>query len=103
MTEQEAIVKIKDQKRLCLQTGYIKVQGITEALDIATKALEEVQQYRALGTVEELKEAKEKQVAKKPYVEESAGFKLYHCPRCEMPIFAGTEYCSDCGQKLLLK
>lgn len=42
-----------------------------------------------------------KQIAKKPYIEENVdAFRLYHCPNCKMPIFAGTNHCSDCGQKL---
>ena len=100
MTEQEAIEIINNVNWEDYDSCYCLMKP---ARDMAIKVLEEVQQYRALGTVEELKEAKEKQVAKKPYVEESAGFKLYHCPGCAMPIFAGTEYCSDCGQKLLWK
>ena len=38
-------------------------QACVDSLDIAIKALEEIQQYRALGTVEELREAREKQTA----------------------------------------
>ena len=32
-----------------------------ESLDMAIKALEEIQQYREIGTVEEFREAQEKQ------------------------------------------
>lgn len=77
MTEQEAIRE--------LRVGYL---GDTE----------EIVQAKHMGI-----KALEKQIPKKPYIEEDAEFKMYHCPRCEMPIFAGTEYCSDCGQKLLWK
>lgn len=38
----------------------------TEAKKLAIKALEEVQQYRAIGTVEECRVAVEKQLPKKP-------------------------------------
>ena len=38
----------------------------TEAKKMAIKALEEVQQYRAIGTVEECRAAVEKQIPKKP-------------------------------------
>lgn len=49
MTEQEAIEKIKDLS----DRGYPTLRTATE---IAIKALEEVQQYREIGTVEECKE-----------------------------------------------
>ena len=39
-----------------------------EELKIAIECMEEVEQYRALGTVEELKEAREKQIPKKPNI-----------------------------------
>ena len=82
-----------------------------EALNIAIECMEEVEQYRALGTVEELKEAREKQVAKKPIEYED---KYYACPRCEGTVMYkwdeyltklkskkyGLPYCLGCGQKL---
>lgn len=39
---------------------------VNEALEIAKQALEEIQQYREIGTVEECREAVEKQKPKKP-------------------------------------
>jgi hypothetical protein len=36
------------------------------AIDMAIKALEEIQQYRAIGTIEEFKDLKEKSAPKKP-------------------------------------
>ena len=80
-------------------------------IDVAIQALEEVEQYRALGTVEdiikyrenleqenheyscigtveELKEAREKQIPKKPiykempYSEEVGFNNEWHCPNC---------------------
>ena len=38
---------------------------VNEALEIAKQALEEIQQYRAIGTVEECREAVEKQTPRK--------------------------------------
>lgn len=46
MTEQEAIKIIKHK------VGRFQNDMINDALDVAIKALEEVQQYRAIGTVE---------------------------------------------------
>ncbi|MGN1155538.1 MAG: hypothetical protein ACI4TK_05135 [Agathobacter sp.] len=102
MTEHEAIVKIKDQKRLCFIEGYIKIQGITEAFDIAIKALEEIQQYRAIGTLEECRAAVDKQNAKKvgePYIN-YYGNKKAECLNCHCSVLHPSNYCKFCGQKL---
>ena len=56
MTVQETIERVKKSDEFYY----------SEENQIIIQALEEVEQYRALGTVEELKEAREKQVAKKP-------------------------------------
>ena len=76
---------------------------------------EEIQQYRALGTVEELRIAKEKQIPKKPiekvmpYSEEVGFNSEWHCPCCDSYIgyFAEgmsepeqMEYCTNCGQHI---
>lgn len=95
----------------------------TEVLVTAMKALEEIQQYRAIGTVEECQEAMERQRAKKPYLYggvrrglDNAGNSIskeencYECPTCDQ--FLGYEidckgenyqvdYCHYCGQSLL--
>ena len=52
MTENEAIKQ--------LQVGYLgDTEDLVQAKHIAIKALKEIQQYRAIGTVEELKVLKE--------------------------------------------
>ena len=67
--EAEAYKKFRNEEAL----EYCRKQAMLEQVvgnenwkhyNTAAKALEEVKQYRALGTVEELKEALEKQVAK---------------------------------------
>lgn len=77
---------------------------------VAIKALEEIQQYREIGTVEECREAVEKQKAKKPrlnYKPKFFGRATYTCPRCGnccLEEFANerqnNRYCWDCGQKI---
>lgn len=59
MTENEKLVRDETEAIECLKSnkptsGYLMLQ---ESIDRAIKALEEVQQYRAIGTVEELKAA----------------------------------------------
>ena len=53
MTEQEAISCLNADKEYLVD---MKVCD-GEEMDIAIKALEEIQQYRAIGTVEECREA----------------------------------------------
>ena len=72
----------------------------SEDMKNAIQALEEVEQYRALGTVEELKEAREKQVAKKPKSEQYFYGVLDRCPVCEGRLYYEQKYCDECGQAL---
>ena len=73
-----------------------------EVKEICLKALEEVQKYRAIGTVSEFRELKEKATAKKPrfYAHN------YHCKECGNLVgnnefeWQRFEYCDKCGQKL---
>ena len=70
MTENEAKAFLKIEKqcinrncdRNCAQCDIVqKVEDLNSAYDAAIKALEEVQQYRAIGTPEECRAAMEKQ------------------------------------------
>lgn len=79
---------------------------VDDAIIEVIGCMEEVEQYRALGTVEELKEAREKQVAKKPIdimnliIDEVDGIEIGSCSVCEMELFKGQSYCSNCGTKI---
>ena len=85
--------------------GYLSIK---EALDMTVSALKEVQQYREIGTVEECREAAEKQKKKTPIksdldIEESV-IKFYECPNCgdilcDMPGNRD-KYCRECGQAI---
>ena len=66
-----------------------------EEMDIAIKAMEEVQQYRAIGTIEECREAVDKMKPKKTAIE---AIKVHICPVCG---FRGIyDYCGNCGQRV---
>ncbi len=78
--------------------------------ELAIKALEEIQQYRAIGTVEECREAVERQ---KPVRVEYEGFlsgdgfcnyRMARCPKCgEWRRDRDKDdniYCPKCGSKL---
>ena len=75
------------------------------ALDMAVEAIKEIQQCRAIGTIEEFKALKEKSVAKKPILSKSMMTKkeFQICPVCErLVLYDGIkfDYCQYCGQKL---
>lgn len=127
MTENEAIEKLHaylecesrrakivscnescDDCELCYMQGT-GAEHIT-SVKTAIKALEEVQQYRQIGTVEECREAVEKQTAKKPTLidykkytnfVDNADFlqDAYWCPNCKRVVRSGS-FCRDCGQHI---
>lgn len=109
MTENEAIKYIENH-------GYID----DEVKDMAIKALEEIQQYKAIGTptqiyekiggldvelgkyhsigtIEEFKALKEKNEPKKRGIWKSG---RTCCPNCERGVVTEDRFCSYCGQKL---
>ena len=107
MTENEAIKELKEAIECCTSG---EDEHFKEALGMGILAIEEIQQYRAIGTIEEFKALKEKNVAKKPtpidyekYIDvvKNAEFLrgAYWCPNCKHTVISGT-YCSKCGQKL---
>lgn len=103
MTENEAIKELEtsiDLAKMCTQ-NYERKNEI-QGYEMAIKALEEVQQYRQIGTVEECRAAMEKQTAKlvidNTPTEDSV---WYQCPTCkgDLTTIRGF-YCQYCGQKL---
>ena len=59
MTEQEAIGQF--QERLAIEEYRQQIPEYYEAMELAVKSLEEIQQYRAIGTVEELQKAEKEE------------------------------------------
>lgn len=109
MTENEAKAFLKIEKqcinrncdRNCAKCDIVqKVEDLNSAYDTAIKALEEVQQYRAIGTPEECRAAMEKQKPKKPVMDGYCCFESYECPTCHHDISNEQKYCDKCGQKL---
>lgn len=99
MTENEAIEWLERLKRM--YRAY--PNAVIEAWDIAIKALEEIQQYHSIGTVEECQEAMERQRAKKPVKDE---YNHDCCPNCGWIVYKneyGGRYlphCENCGQAI---
>ena len=111
MTLDEAIKRIKEKMACDYNISGCDTCNISscEDRDIVIQLaewLEELKQYRAIGTPEECLEAVEKQIPKKP-VEMKPTDKLlngyFACPMCGgwvgMDEYSN-EYCGCCGQKL---
>ena len=82
------------------------------AIEEAIEVLKEIQQYREIGTVEECREAVEKQTQKKCDIDSCPDHTHYKCPSCgqiELSIYKHgfprlgriTKYCENCGQALI--
>lgn len=104
MTENQAIKILKEEK------SWESDDRKIDAFIMAIQALEEIKQYRAIGTAEELKELKEKNTPYKPQEYEDR----YYACKCDnillpkwkkyptklMPKSEGLPHCMACGQKL---
>ena len=82
-----------DNCEYCYSQGNFGEQK--NAFEMAIKALQEIQQYRAIGTPEECREAVEKMKPKKTAIE---AIKVHICPVCgSSGIY---DYCGNCGQRV---
>ena len=70
-----------------------------KVLETAISAMKELQQYEKLGTLEEVREAVEKQKRKKPRATTN---RCYVCPHCGLvtSIKIKHNYCDACGQHI---
>ena len=76
--------------------------------EMAETALKEIQQYRQIGTVEECRQAMEKQKPVKPKKvrRHRGGFRMQHCPICNEDFQVDErytitdDYCPVCGKLL---
>lgn len=116
MTESEAIAIIKKNYPKCCKMVNGRYEGgfddtdceLGQAFNIAIKALTELQQYRAIGTLEECRTAREKQITKKPYhisqVDDNDNANV-ECPACHATADYAVNvikrgHCWKCGQLL---
>lgn len=103
MTENEALGYLKNSKRQKSMLGILPGSDIGNTI---IKALEELKQYRAIGTPEECRAAMERQNPRAAITEkEDTGTTRYICPTCGMYMGWSTgtfpaRYCWKCGQKL---
>ena len=104
MTKNEAILRIKDHMEIH-RLKEPRAIYITAALSMAITALKEIQQYLEIGTVEECREAVEKQKAKilEFYGSREDGKLL--CQNCGEDLWdlreCGFNNCPYCGQAIL--
>lgn len=102
MTENEALGYLKNSKR---QKGMLGILPGSDIGNTIIKALEELKQYRTIGTPEECLAAVEKQTAKKvksiSQVKDGDSYVglIGRCPCCGDILEEDTVYC-DCGQRL---
>lgn len=85
--------------------GYVTFEKMREFTLNCKKALEDVQQYRKIGTVMECREAVEKQTAIEPEkvnIPCTSWTKAHMRYRCSCGSFLTSydDYCNKCGQKL---
>ena len=101
MTEREAIEIMEEVKSLD-DSLYAYDPAYMEALEIVISASKEVQRYRKIGTVEECREAVEKQKPKKPH----RNYKKFSGLWCKCGWYLGQKqcldikYCPNCGQAI---
>ncbi|MEQ2556716.1 hypothetical protein WMO43_02310 [Lachnospiraceae bacterium CLA-AA-H185] len=109
MTESEAIRDLDIIRFNPHWDELVNEEYWQELMEMAIKALEEVQKYRAIGTPEECRAAVEKQTAKKPdyegdgYADGHLVYDTWICPCCGKHYevdYDNYNYCPDCGQKL---
>lgn len=106
MTEGEAIERMWYRIKSATDIVGKGIDGKAyEDMEMAISALEEIQQYRKIGTVDECRATVEKQIPKKPIKNRKQEIRYtsaYSCPNCGRS-FTGTgiaKYCYHCGQAL---
>lgn len=111
MTDKEIMQELDDIWVFGEEPTGRQRKAANQAIDL----IRELHRFKKLGTVEELKEAKEKQIAKKPicvqkpYSEEVGINEEWNCPNCGAYVGYSTEamdepeqmeYCVECGQHI---
>ena len=110
MTANEVIGYLECFKDWNMDDLWLSNDDMENFVEYCTKAIKEIHKYRAIGTVEECREAVEKQKPKKPklnYKPRFLGKATYTCPKCGnccLEEFANerqnNNYCWDCGQAI---
>lgn len=101
MTEKQLIKMYKRDMEI-IEEKYGRNQENVKFDKLTIEFLEEHMRYRAIGTVDECRDAMERQKWKKVVCRSffTDGTRFPNCPICFSRIDRGTFYCSNCGQKL---
>ena len=90
-----------DEKEQC-EISLTRYKKEKEVIEMAISAIKELQQYHEIGTVEECREAVEKQKPKKPH----RNYKKFSGLWCKCGWYLGQKqcldikYCPNCGQAI---
>lgn len=105
-----AVATLDHIKKNELNVSPMLYAGRKEKAETIIKGFEELEQYRAIGTIEECREAREKQIKKKPNIwgdgydnEGKMIYDMYDCPNCGKSYeidYSDYEYCPECGQAI---
>lgn len=107
MTPEEAI-EIIHEKHMDMEYYFAEHDRYPKYYDfefdqatlIAAQALKEIRQYRTIGTVEECREAVEKQRSKKPVLRNDNGKLRKSCPVCGCFFSPLSRHCPKCWQAI---
>lgn len=109
MTESEAIEGLGILNN-GLNEAFVNADELSEALQMAIQALEEVQKYREIGSIEECRASREKQIPKNPtydgdgYAPDGTFvWDEWICPCCGTRYevdYDEHDFCPNCGQKI---
>lgn len=100
MTVNEAIEELKNENEQCYDQCEGHCSEIQNNICTCRDAiiLSELEQYRAIGTVEECREARERQRGKKPVLSAPCkSINYYLCPNCNKILNINKPFCCDCG------
>ena len=105
MTENEAIEELKFSNEKCLEQceGACSSRKNNDCAcqdAVIERMLDELLQYREIGTVEECREAAEKRKPKKPVLRNDNGKLRKSCPVCGCFFSPLSRSCPKCGQAI---
>ena len=111
MTENEVLIKTPEEAIETIKSNMptIGYQMLRESLEMAISALKEIQQYHEISTVEECREAVEKQKPKMPdyegdgYADKEMVYDTWICPNCGKKYevdYDDYKRCPNCGQAI---
>lgn len=102
MDYQEAIEALRLEGGIEITGNPRRAAEFFDGIDVAISAMEELMEYKQIGTLEEVRDAVERQTAKKPKGDLHS-VPHYRCPNCNNTVklyqnSGKDEICKWCGQ-----